>query len=768
MLLAVAVAIAAAGAVGLLTRRSEPPPSVGALAAGALAFAGALLAAPRLGLSEPGYGPALSAGALGLGVALLVGQIVLTRRYWTEKAGALERWNRRFDALLARGSVWAAWLSGSRVRWVSPALADALARPPEALAGLSIEELFSEGDVQRLRRRARSSRASGKPWQAELRRPGGAENLPVEVTAVLRPRDVDGAPGWGFVLRDLRDTLRARAAAGRRRRLEHLLGAVSTELLRAESRDLEPAIERALGLLGEYAQADRASTRVLDDQDPKLVRRCQLWVADGCDRERSPDQLSVADAPSLLPRLRAGEVVWIPDARYSDEPGQDGRDLLSRASVRKAVVFPLRVEGELFGGCVLAWERGDCPLTEQDTQVLRLAADALGSALARQRAARALRRQDELLLQAQRMEAVGALAGGIAHDFNNLLTVIHGYAETLRNSGRLDEEQRRQVEQIARAGERAAALTSRLLAFGRRQRREPRNIDLGERVETLEPILRRSLGESIELSIEREPGLPPVHADPAQLDQVVLNLVLNARDAVAGRGTIGLRLHTVPDGAGRAVCLEVADDGCGIPPEHRDRIFEPFFTTKAVGQGTGLGLAMVHGIVHQSGGSIEVESEPDAGTVFRVKLPIAEGALADPITPLPPARHPRGGRGRILLVEDEQAVRDLAVYTLRSAGFAVLAAADGEEGLKLAQEDARGFDAIVTDVVMPKRSGPEMVALLPSRYRGVPVVYISGYHQPGLEGTAATDAASAAPSRTFEKPFTPQQLVDELSALLGA
>jgi signal transduction histidine kinase len=431
------------------------------------------------------------------------------------------------------------------------------------------------------------------------------------------------------------------------------------------------------------------------------------------------------------------------------------------------MVFPLTVQGELFGGCVLAWEERECSLGADDERALRLAADAIGSALARQRAVQALRRKEDELRQAQRMEAVGELAGGIAHDFNNLLTVISGYAAALRASPRLGDEERQHVEQIARAGERAAGLTSRLLAFGRRQRREPRNLDLGARIATLEPMLRRTLGPSIELHVERQADLPAVHADPAQLDQVVLNLVLNARDAVGELGRITLRTKRVRARGKRVVCLEVADDGCGIALEHRDRIFEPFFTTKAVGQGTGLGLAMVHGIVHQSGGSIEVESEVGRGTVFRVTLPVAEGVVADPITPMPtPPRLASEASGRILLVEDEQAVRDLAVFALRAAGFAVLAAADGEQGLALAQEDVRGFDAIVTDVVMPRLSGPEMVAKLPARYREVPILYISGYHPVGGDLVGAAAPFPGVSARLFEKPFTPQQLVEQLTVML--
>ena len=766
LILAFGFAVLASALAWGVARRSDEAGGAGVLGAGLLAFAVAT-ALPLLGSDTlPRSARWLAAVAGGSGVLLLFAQAWISYRSWSERAARLRRWNERLGALLSRGPMWAAWLHDDlRIRFVNDGLAHQLRRTPAAAAGLQLEELLGASDIARIRERVAGEDPDLTPWQTELRLPDREERVPVEVSAVLGPRDASGAAGVGVLLRDMREQRRARLEEQRRERLDALLASISTELSRTESRELEPAIERALGRIGEFTGADRASTRVIDADKPELVRRCQLWVAPHVDRSLAPDELSVADAPDLLRRLQAGEVVRMQAEGGREGGSAEGAGLLARGGVRSAMVFPLSVQGELFGGCVLAWEERDCPIGAEDERSLRLAADAIGSALARQRAAQTLRRKEDLLRQAQRMEAVGELAGGIAHDFNNLLTVISGYAAGLRVSSRLGEEERLHVEQIARAGERAAGLTSRLLAFGRRQRREPRNLDLGARIATLEPMLQRTLGPSIQLVIERQANLPAVHADPAQLDQVVLNLVLNARDAVGEHGSITLATKRVRSHRERAVCLEVSDDGCGIAPEHRDRIFEPFFTTKAVGQGTGLGLAMVHGIVHQSGGSIEVESEVGVGTVFRVILPVAEGMVADPITPLPtPARLASELSGRILLVEDEQQVRDLAVYALRAAGFAVFPAADGEQGLALAQDDLRGFDAIVTDVVMPRLSGPEMVAQLPPRYRDVPVLYISGYHPIGVE--RASNPFPGAAARLFEKPFTPQQLVEQLTALL--
>ena len=373
---------------------------------------------------------------------------------------------------------------------------------------------------------------------------------------------------------------------------------------------------------------------------------------------------------------------------------------------------------------------------------------------------------EEQLLHAQKLDAVGRLAGGVAHDFNNLLTALGGHAEFLVAGLDPDDPRRHEAEEIRRIGERAAHLTRHLLAFSRRQMLQPRVLDLTELVGELEKMLTRLIGEHIELRSVAAPDLWPVEADPGQLEQVVVNLIVNARDAMPTGGTLTIELGNaeVEDGAdgalpGRYVRVAVTDTGLGLDPGVREHLFEPFFTTKELGKGTGLGLATTYGIVEQSGGFIRVESEPDRGTRFEVYFPASERAPEQP-APLP--ADAGGGRETVLLVEDEEVVRDVVRQMLERQGYEVLVAGDGEEALALAEEHRGHIDVLATDVVMPRMSGRELAdRLLPLR-PGLPVLFMSGY----TEDPAVWDGLEE--RRAFlQKPFSVSDLSAALRSLLA-
>jgi hypothetical protein len=384
---------------------------------------------------------------------------------------------------------------------------------------------------------------------------------------------------------------------------------------------------------------------------------------------------------------------------------------------------------------------------------------------ARRAAEEALRASEAALLQSQKMEAVGKLAGGIAHDFNNLLTVIVGYCEILELGSDSADTVRSTAGEIRRAGERAAALTRQLLAFSRKQRMELVPLDLNKVVVETAALLRRVIGETIELRHELDPELCAVRSDAIQVEQVLINLAVNAKDAMprGGRITVRTRLALLgPERSGaaldlpegRCAILEVIDTGVGMNAGVRAHLFEPFFTTKGVGEGTGLGLATVYGIVRQSGGAIEVESEPDRGATFRIYLP----ATGDPIArrvERSDVADSTGGPETVLLVEDEDLVRGLVRQVLEGQGYRVLEAAHGPAALALERVHARDpLHLLVTDVVMPQMDGPTLALALRVHRAALPVLFMSGYSDSGPR-SAATDLPR---SSFLQKPFAPAQL----------
>jgi two-component system cell cycle sensor histidine kinase/response regulator CckA len=362
---------------------------------------------------------------------------------------------------------------------------------------------------------------------------------------------------------------------------------------------------------------------------------------------------------------------------------------------------------------------------------------------ARHSAEQALEETAEQLRQSQKMEAIGRLAGGVAHDFNNLLLAINGYSEFLADS-LVGERERRFAREIRAAGERAAALTAQLLAFSRRQVLQPQVMNLNDAVAEIESILRRLIGESVEVVFELDSGLPPVEADPTQIGQVLLNLAVNARDAMAGVGTLTIRTRGEADTA----ALEVSDTGTGMDDETRARIFEPFFTTKLPGHGTGLGLSTVYGIVTQTGGTIAVDSAPGRGATFSLRLPatqLAPGEQDTAVTVLP-----SGGVERVLVVDDEQVVRELVAQMLRGRGYRVWTAGSAEEATTL---DGH-WDLLITDVVMPGVNGVDLARQIDATH----VLFMSGYDQHGVLGEAAF----------LQKPFGRDRLVRAVRELLDA
>ncbi|HEX7333551.1 MAG TPA: ATP-binding protein [Pyrinomonadaceae bacterium] len=387
----------------------------------------------------------------------------------------------------------------------------------------------------------------------------------------------------------------------------------------------------------------------------------------------------------------------------------------------------------------------------------------------------ALHNTEKQLVQSQKLEAVGRLAGGISHDFNNLLTVILGYSDISKRNLKEGDPLRRNLEEITKASERAASLTRQLLAFSRKQVMQPKVFDLNTVVTDLEKMLRRMIGEDIELRVSPGPDLGNIKADPVQLEQVIMNMVVNARDAMPKGGKLSIEtsnvyldesyardhVSVVP---GDYVMLAISDTGCGMDEETRLRIFEPFFTTKESGKGTGLGLSMVYGIVRQSGGNIWVYSEEGRGTTFKIYFPRVTAEAEEYKRAAQTGNVPKGSE-TILLVEDAEWVRKLARQVLETAGYRVLEAASAETAIKVCEKiNGDKIDLLLTDVVMPGMSGNDMSKVLLKKQPGMPVLYMSGYTDDAIVQHGVLE-----PGINFlQKPFSPGALAAKVREVLDA
>jgi len=381
------------------------------------------------------------------------------------------------------------------------------------------------------------------------------------------------------------------------------------------------------------------------------------------------------------------------------------------------------------------------------------------------------RQLEERLRQAHKMEAVGRLAGGVAHDFNNLLTIIRGNSDLLEDRAGADDFQRRCVDQIQKASTRAVSMTRQLLAFSRMQILAPRVLDLNLIVDEMGKMLPRLIGENVDYSFHGEPQLASVLADPGQIEQVILNLAVNAKDAMPNGGKLVVRTANAvmneleaaqrpPMFAGAYVLLSVADTGHGMDPETKAHIFEPFFTTKEIGKGTGLGLATVYGIVKQSGGFIWLQSAPGQGTTFEIYLPQTSQSPAQTAEETKQSAV-AGGTEAILVVEDEAGVRDLACEFLRSSGYTVLDANDGVEACEISARFHGQIAMLLTDMVMPRMGGPELANRLHLTRPDIKTLFMSGYS----EYAGASKEQNSAETTVLQKPFTKRTLLEHVRAV---
>jgi PAS domain S-box-containing protein len=500
--------------------------------------------------------------------------------------------------------------------------------------------------------------------------------------------------------------------------------------------------------------------------------------------DTSPNPIFVKDAEGRFTLVNkaledaygrsAGDIIGMTEADFNGKHEEVESFILADKKVMESLQPQFIPEEELTNpktGETRLFETIKVPLKLRGSnaiQVLGVATDITD----RKQAEQNLRGTEEQLRQSQKLEAVGRLAGGIAHDFNNLLTIITGYSELLLIQSGSNDAAREKIEGIRDAGVRAAALTRQLLAFSRKQVLQPVVLDLNTLIEGVGKMLARLIGEDIQVTTLLKPDIKSIHADPGQIEQVIINLAVNARDAMPQGGKITIETANVEldesyaathvaAQPGRYVMLSLSDTGIGMDADTLKRIFEPFFTTKELGKGTGLGLSTVYGIVKQSGGNIWVYSEVGQGTTFKIYFPQVEGEAErqlkiDAASPLPQ------GTETILLVEDETRVRALTRENLRVCGYNVLEAMNGEEALKVSREYKGPIHLLLTDVVMPRMSGRDLAERMSEERHGIPVLYISGFTDDAIVHHGVLEPGT----QFLEKPFTLNALARKVRHVL--
>ncbi len=637
----------------------------------------------------------------------------------------------------------------------------------EALGRRLSPTIFSERDRAAHEQRVQQFLSTGESrflnqrMEVMARHRDGHE-FPVELA--IAPARVGGATIFSAFVRDItvrkrtESRLASQYAVTRALSECHTLAGAAPKILQALCESLEWEV-------GVMWQVDRSADE---------LRCLDLWVSPASPADefvRATFLRTFKRGIGLPGRVWAtGDSAWVEDVLAD---ANFPRAVAARAvGLHGAFGFPVHV-GDDVEAVIELYSR---QVREPDEELLKMVADIglkIGQFVERSRAQEALRQTEAQLRQSQKMEAIGRLAGGVAHDFNNLLTVIRGYSDLILTRLNPTDPLRKDVEEVKKAADRAASLTAQLLAFSRRQFVAPKLVDLNVVVSGMEAMLRRLIGEDlIQLCTVLDPNVAMVKADPGQIEQVIMNLAVNAHDAMPTGGTLTIETRSVQiaDQPGRDsqsvepgsyVMLAVKDTGCGMDEETQSHLFEPFFTTKEKGKGTGLGLSTVYGIVKQCGGHISVESRPGHGAAFRILFPRAD-ETADATEAGAGAAGESRGKETVLLVEDEPGVRGLVHQTLKLHGYTVLEARHGIEALLTGAKHMGPIHLLLTDVVMPQMSGPEVAERLAAVRPGLKVLYMSGYPDHPIFSQTGVAAHAA----FLQKPFTPNVLAQKVREVL--
>ncbi|HEV2913751.1 MAG TPA: PAS domain S-box protein [Pyrinomonadaceae bacterium] len=508
--------------------------------------------------------------------------------------------------------------------------------------------------------------------------------------------------------------------------------------------------------------------------DARAVRKGEYFYINGVELENTiVDELPVRSGP-VSRAINSGTALIFNDYLKETDNGRKGVNVgfdIDDEKPLSALIAPMAIMGRIIGTIEVQSHQLDA-YTKEHATAMQMAANLAANAIENVRLLNQEREKEEQLRQSQKMEAVGRLAGGVAHDFNNLLTAINGYSDLTMRRLQSSDPLRQNIEEIKKAGNRAAALTRQLLAFSRKQVLQPKVLDLNMVISDLEKMLHRLIGEDIDLRVAVSPQLGSVKADPGQMEQVIMNLVVNARDAMPDGGKLTIKTknvyldeeyarHHIAVEPGHYVMLAISDNGCGMNEETRTRIFEPFFTTKVQGKGTGLGLSTVYGIVKQSRGNIWVYSEEGSGTTFKVYLPRVEEEV-DAIQQTQQPRMSAQGTETLLLVEDDEMVRHMVREVLELSGYRVLEASDGQTALVLFERYAEPIHLMLTDVIMPGMSGRTLADQVTRLRAETIILYMSGYTEDAIVHHGVLNKGV----NFIEKPFTPDALARKVREVL--
>jgi signal transduction histidine kinase/ActR/RegA family two-component response regulator len=531
----------------------------------------------------------------------------------------------------------------------------------------------------------------------------------------------------------------AEEAFNQRIRLERIFNEISINLIGTNSDKLDEAINYALEMIGETTGVDR-SYIFLFSGGLETMSNTHEWCAEGVDSQIDRLQnLPSEGFPWWMSRLKKHEKIHIPSVKYLPPEADIEKEILAEQHIQSLIVVPMIYIDRLIGFVGFDSVRSEKRWSNEDIGMLRVVSNLFAMALERKRGEEEKHNLEERLRHSQKMEAIGLLAGGIAHDFNNILGAVIGYTELAVMDIPADSHTRYNLVQVLSAAERAKDTIKQILTFSRKSKEEKTLIYLSDVVKEALNLLRSTLPATIEIRPELDSTLIPLIANPTQINQVIFNLCTNAAYAMREKGGIlTVALKEIKNDAdsprlkrmapGRYQVLSVGDTGPGMPPEIRDRIFEPYFTTKGKGEGTGMGLAIVHGIVKNHGGDIELVSEPGTGTTFHVYLPVT-GEKPAAVPDKEQNQSVQGGTERILFVDDEYLLVDVGEKMLTKLGYRVVTKTDGIEALEMFRADPDRFDLVITDQAMPHMTGIRLTGELKALRPDIPVILCTGFSE---------------------------------------